>query len=90
MQLIKNKVYVQLYNKYTCMLIFLKLKSGSHLLKKLFISYKESTLKDDEKCFFYFNFKSSFRSHGIKILSWLLDHVEKTALLERYSKFMPS
>ena len=59
------------------------LKSDSHLPKKIyFICFNDSPSKVMKNAF-YFILKALFVFKILKLLSWLFEHVEKTAWLER-------
>ena len=59
------------------------LKSDSHLPKKIyFICFNDSPSKVMKNAF-YFILKALFVLKIFKLLSWLFEHVEKTAWLER-------
>ena len=64
------------------------LKSHSHLSKKKknIICFNDSHSKM-MKNVFYFMLKALFVLKIFKFLSWLFEHVEKTAWLERYDQF---
>ena len=62
------------------------LKLGSHLPWNFCYLLQCKPFKSDGQCCLV-HYKSSFRSQEIECLSWLINHVEKTAWLELSGKF---
>ena len=59
-----------------------RLKSDSHLPKKLLYLLQWKPFKNDEKCFL-FHVKVPFVPEIFEFLSWLFGHLEKPTWLER-------
>ena len=77
-------VYIYIYKLDVDKLVHVSgdLELDPHLPKKIVICFMESPLKRIKK-WFLFHQKRFFVLKIFKFLSWLFDHVEKTAWLER-------